>query len=413
MRYLFFDLEYATSKGGESKICEFGYVVTDELFKIIERDNLIIDPNIDRSEWDYRVVRTILTRPIREYESSPKFTYYYDRIVRLITGADLIIGHTLDSDAKAINDDCKRYELPSINYEFYDVKLFYKQFANTHRDTGVVTILKELNIEGEDNEHDAGADAYNTMLELKAMLQSLEMSIQDLIVLCPEANNKSENYIVKSLQEAQERREAEFNENLSGDGTNDIFHNKINKRRYLQFLDNVKPQKQGGTKFKDKKVSISINYEDHHYRQMLNLIQLIVDEGGSVILKASLSDVFMQYEVHNEDGSLREDSKLKYVLEANQNGANIEIIDIKELLGRLGITEEELDEMPIVSFDFLFDEEAVIKDKRDRSIIERKKNSVKPKKKGGIVYSSGESKTTIGDLFGDLLAKLEDTEHRE
>ena len=27
-----------------------------------------------------------------------------------------------------------------------------------------------------------------------------------------------------------------------------------------------------------------------------------------------------------------------------------------------------------------------------------------------MVYSSGESKTTIGDLFGDLLAKLEDTE---
>ena len=155
MRYLFFDLEYATSKGGESKICEFGYVVTDEQFKIIERDNLIIDPNIDRSEWDYRVVRTILTRTISEYESCPKFTYYYDRIVRLITGADLVIGHTLDSDAKAINDDCKRYELPSINYDFYDVKLFYKQFANTHRDTGVTTILKALNIDGEDNEHDA------------------------------------------------------------------------------------------------------------------------------------------------------------------------------------------------------------------------------------------------------------------
>lgn len=410
MRYLFFDLEYATSKGGESKICEFGYVVTDEQFKIIERDNLIIDPNIDRSEWDYRVVRTILTRTISEYESCPKFTYYYDRIVRLITGADLVIGHTLDSDAKAINDDCKRYELPSINYDFYDVKLFYKQFANTHRDTGVVTILKELNIQGETNEHDAGVDAFNTMLELKVMLESLEMSIQELIELCPEAKNKSENYIVKSLQEAQQRREAEFKEHLSGDGTNDIFHNKINKRRYLQFLDNAKPRKQGGTKLKDKKVSISINYEDHHYRQMLNLIQLIVDEGGTVILKASLSDIFMRYEVYNEDGSLREDSKLKYVLEANHNGANIEIIDLDGLLARLGITEKELDEMPMVSFDFLFDEDAVIKDKHDKAIIERQKNKGKAKKKGGMVYSSGESKTTIGDLFGDLLARLEDTE---
>ena len=107
---------------------------------------------------------------------------------------------------------------------------------------------------------------------------------------------------------------------------------------------------------------------------------------------------------------MREDSKLKYVLEANQNGANIEIIDIKELLYRLGITENELDEMPMVSFDFLFNEDAVIKDKHDKAIIERQKSRGKSNKKGGIVYSSGESKTTIGDLFGDLLAKLEDTE---
>ena len=103
---------------------------------------------------------------------------------------------------------------------------------------------------------------------------------------------------------------------------------------------------------------------------------------------------------------MREDSKLKYVLEANQNGANIEIIDIKELLYRLGITENELDEMPMVSFDFLFNEDAVIKDKHDKAIIERQKSRGKSNKKGGIVYSLGESKTTIGDL----LAKLEDTE---
>lgn len=29
MKYLFYDLEYASSKGGISKICEFGYVLTD------------------------------------------------------------------------------------------------------------------------------------------------------------------------------------------------------------------------------------------------------------------------------------------------------------------------------------------------------------------------------------------------
>lgn len=410
MRFLFFDLEYATSRGGECKICEFGYVVTNEQFRVIERENLIINPNIDRSEWDYRVVRTILTRTIKEYEQNPIFTYYYDRIVRLIKGADFVIGHSLDGDAKALNDECKRYELPSIDYEFYDVKLFYKQFANTTKDTGVLDILKQLNIKGEENAHDAETDAFNTMLELKGMLESLETSLQELIDLCPEVKDKSENYEIHSIQEARRRKEEEFMNNLSGDGTNDIFKNKINKRRYSQFLDNVKPQKKGGKKFKNKKVSISSNYEDHHFRQILNIIQMIVNEGGSFILKATEADIFVKYEALDEEGLTKEDVRLNYVLEANKNGANIEIIDIEELLKRLGITQKELDEMPIVSFNFLLEEGAIIRDKHDRAIVERLTNGGKPKKKSEVVYSSGETSVTLGDLFGDLFSKIDKDE---
>ena len=62
MKYLFFDMEYASSKGGVNKVCEFGYVVTDEKYIIIDRDNLIINPNIARNEWDYWAVRKILSR---------------------------------------------------------------------------------------------------------------------------------------------------------------------------------------------------------------------------------------------------------------------------------------------------------------------------------------------------------------
>lgn len=77
---------------------------------------------------------------------------------------------------------------------------------------------------------------------------------------------------------------------------------------------------------------------------------MIVNEGGQVIiLKASLSDVFVKYDVFMENGNLRTDSKLNYVNDANNNGANIEIIDFDELLDRLGITEEELNAMPMIS----------------------------------------------------------------
>ena len=403
MRYLFFDLEYATSKGGNIKICEFGYVVTDEKFAVLERDNLIINPNIYKYEWDWRVVRTILRRDISEYESNPSFPYYYPKIEKLIAGADYIIGHSLNGDAKALNDDCQRYEKPSLNYDFYDIKSIFKEYSNTKKDTSVENMLVALGIDGEQNTHDAETDAYNTMLELKKMLDSLEFSFEEIIQICTNAKDRTENYIVDSIEKARIRREQEFNDSLNGDGSNDIKKHGDNRKRYLQFLDNVKPIAKGKNKFKDKKVSISINYEEHHFRQMLNLIQLIVNEGGQIILKASLSDIFVKYDVRMEDGTLRTDSKLNYVNDANDNGANIEIIDFDELLDRLSITEEELDAMPMISFNFLFEEGAIIKNKKDKSFIERKKNK---SRKDNIVYSDKASETTLGDLFGNLFVKL-------
>lgn len=147
---------------------------------------------------------------------------------------------------------------------------------------------------------------------------------------------------------------------------------------------------------------------------MLNLIQLITDEGGTVILKGSLSDVFAKYDVVLEDGSLRDDSKLKYVMEANENGSNIEIIDFSDLLCRLSITEDELNNMSMPSFDFLFEEGAIVKDRKDLAVINRKKNPKKVEKadRNGnkLIYSSGDSASpTLGDLFGDFPSKfLED-----
>ena len=415
MKYLFFDLEYASSKGGISKICEFGYVLTDESFKVLERDNFIIDPYITREKWDWRVVNRILTREVSEYESSPRFDEYYYDIKKLILDADYVLGHTLAKDANALNQDCERYNLPSIDYDFYDIKIFYKQFSNTKNDTSVTNMLNELKIEGEEREHDAETDAFNTMLELKQMMSVLNVSLSELIELVPEAKDRTENYIVKSIEENIIKREIKLKESLeSGDGSNDIKQNGENRKRYHQFLDNVKPQKEGGGVFNGKKVSISANYEEHHFRQMLNLVQLITNEGGTVILNEPLSDVFVKYDVVLEDGSLRDDSKLKHVMEANENGSNIEIIDFSDLLCRLSVTEDELDNMPMPSFDFLFEEGAIIKDRKDLAAINRMKNSKKVEKvdRNGnkIVYSSGNSASlTLGDLFGDIFSKfLED-----
>ena len=68
----------------------------------------------------------------------------------------------------------------------------------------------------------------------------------------------------------------------------------------------------------------------------------------------------------------------------------------------LGLTEQELDELPMVSFDCLYREDAIIKDPKAKKHFSRKNTASEP------VAVPNVQKTTLGDLFGDLFAKLKE-----
>ena len=70
----------------------------------------------------------------------------------------------------------------------------------------------------------------------------------------------------------------------------------------------------------------------------------------------------------------------------------------------LGLTEEQLDGLPIVSFDCLKREDVVITDSRVRGYF-GKENIVK---KPEPIIVKDVPKTTLGDLFGDILAKFKE-----
>ena len=407
MRYLFFDLEFASQKDGTSKICEFGYVMTDEKFNLLDKNNLIINPNIYRYEWDYRVLRTILTRRMSEYEESETFEKYYEKICELIKSSDYVLGHTIDSDTKALNEDCQRYDLPSIDFNFYDIRLFYRAFKSIKKDVSVTNIMADLNVQGDEHEHDAEADAYNTMLDLKAMLDELDMSLEDLIKLCPEAKNKNENYEVESIVLSNLIKQEQF-DNLGKDTDNYLKRGSKNGALFMQFLDNVVPNKECPKLLKNEKISISTNYEETHFRQMLNIVQLICNYGGTYVFKVEQATIFVPYLVYNEDGTEKKCSKARFVKEANENGANIKIMSFSEFLNIFGINEEELDKLPMVSFDCLCREDAIIKDKKTARIINAKRKANNPKP---VKVNNNKIVSTIGDLNEDFFKKFSEEDN--
>lgn len=382
MNYLFFDLECASQRGG-SKICEFGYVMTDDKFNITDRNNFIINPDIPGKSWDWYVVKKILTREKKEYLDKPTFDNYYPQIKKLFDKADYVFGHSTNGDAMSLNDELKRYCLPPIDFKFYDVKLFYKGYSNVRRDVSVEDMMKKLNVEGGTAIHDAEIDSLNEMLELKQMLAQLEVSFDELVYLCNIVPGSSKSYkVVNSYLKWS-------GENKVCDGTNLIKSRGINRIRFDQFIRYVEPDKIGNGIIKDRKVTISTLYEKEHYKQMLNLIQMITNEGGKYSKACPRSGIFVRYDLTNEDGSLRSCKRLEYVNEQNVKGKNIQIVTLDELLGILNISEKELDDLPIPSFELVF--------KRMKEERQKQRNGDNKKK------NNTNSTFTLGDAFKDYM----------
>ena len=425
MKYLVFDLEKASCKNNEFKVCEFGYVLTDDKFKVIRKGNFYINPNIPSDDWDSYALTKILYREQSFYEEQPTFDAFYDEIRALFQQADFVYGHTVDGDVQGINDECKRYNLSPINYDFYDIKEFYKILAETKENVGVTRLREIFGITEEYQEHDAESDAYTTMLELKAMLNQFNITLEELLTKNPSLKDTTRDFVIDSYVKKVKRnkeREKLYKENLAkgeiGDGTNILFHLKRgshnNKRIFLQFLDNVQVTKPGKGIFKGKKVSMSLNYEYDHFKQMMNIVQILANEGGKYVYIGAESDLYVRYDIYDEEGKPRRCPRLKYVEEANANGKCIEIITFDKFLSLIGLTSEELDALPFPSLDCLSREDSYIKDaltKREHKRLNKENNLSKGKKEKVDSGDDYHIKQNLGDMFKDILDKIElDTE---
>ena len=114
MKYLFFDIECCDG----IHICEFGYVITDEQFKVLDKECILINAEVPFKLEVRKDGRDLyLTHSEEEYRASPIFTAYYDKIKQLIEEKEQkIVGFSMNDDAKFLNTACKRYDLPPIQY---------------------------------------------------------------------------------------------------------------------------------------------------------------------------------------------------------------------------------------------------------------------------------------------------------
>ncbi len=386
MKYLFFDIECANCFNGTGKICEFGYVVTDEQFKEIDKRIFIINP---KSEFDWYVVKDMLAYRVETYKSSPDYPFYFDKIQALFADKDtLVLGHTTDADIKYLNDEANRYNLPFFNCKFYDAKFMYNLSAGTpNKSLGVAKICEELGISTPKHEHKSVDDAYATMLIVQEICSRMQLSVLELIEKCEDCRGETCEGAIKTVVGERARIRREELEKLYGANIKDNMLRGDNKVSFLQFLDGVQAQGEIiNCELTGKKLSISLNYEYAHFKEMLSIVQLLKNRGCDYSLKSSLADYFVTCDAVDSEGKEMGCSRLKYVNEAIANGANIKIIALEELFTILGVTPEVLMQMPFPEARFF-----VKRDNPEKR--QAKRASVR------TVYSSGSGASTLGDLL--------------
>lgn len=401
MKYLFFDIECANCCNGTGKICEFGYVLTDEQFNEVDRKLFLINPN---DNFDWFVVKKMLAYSVSVYRQSPDYKYYFDKIQALFVDDEIMIfGHTVETDIKYLNDEATRYRLPFFNCKFYDAKFMYNTYAATPgKSFGVSKICTELGIAPPIHEHKSVDDAYATMTIVKEICRRMGVDVYGLIEQCEDCKGETKEGEIKTVVGERARLKREELEKIYGVAIKDNFVRGDNKIKFLRFLDGVSSQGEiSNNELTGKKLNISLNYEYTHYKQMLSVVQLLKNCGCTYCLKASEADYFVTYQIIDLDGTEKRCSRQKYVNEAIEHGAAIKIISFDELLHILSVTIEDIEAMPYP--------EASCFAKKWKSAIEKKEGS-------NAVYTSDSQPTTLGDLLNaqgiSLLAEIKDADDK-
>ena len=99
-----------------------------------------------------------------------------------------------------------------------------------------------------------------------------------------------------------------------------------------------------------------MNYESTNFQNMLKLVQMITNFGGTYIKKGSMADIFVKQDSSfvDEEGKPNHCTRYDYVLKAiEKDKKDIKVLEFDEFLSLLGIDNKKLNEMPSIDVEYL------------------------------------------------------------
>ena len=349
MKYVFFDIECAD--GGRATICSFGYVVTDAEFRIVEEEDIVINPE-GRFYLTGRAGRpdVTLAYPEERFRKAPAFPHAYGRIKALLESEECcVVGHSVGDDVTYLNKACARYRLEPLRFSYFDTQRMCREVLGDSKLKSLKNALLSLGVEEEFQNHKSVEDARATMLLLQALLRKAEMPFA--------AYRDSTNRCTGATEGGRAAwdcppSERELSKKV-GTGGNRMHRGKRNHILFLRYLEHGEAIGEKNDRLLGKKVSVSMHYEREHFKEMLRLVGLIKAAGGEYVLKATQADIFATLDGKREDGAPLRCAREMYVREATGQGKEIAILPLEELLALLGTSREALAAAPAPNVEHL------------------------------------------------------------
>ncbi len=182
MKYLFFDIECSVVSKKAAKICAFGYCLTDEKFHILEKEDILINPQGGFHLTDRKGEQgLVLPYEYAGFKKYPTFPEKAKKIYALLQDTDtLVVGHASMNDVKYLNLESRRFSLPSFEFAFADTQFLYmNKIGEFSRQFGLGAIAQSLGVDFV--AHRAVDDAYATMRVAEAMCKEAGCSLIELL----------------------------------------------------------------------------------------------------------------------------------------------------------------------------------------------------------------------------------------
>lgn len=153
-----------------------GYVLADEHFEVIRKEDIIINPKCRFVAKFRKPIEFSVTK--EQAEAAPTFAEQYDKIASLFGKDTIVLAHSANSDMFMLNEACRRARVPALKFRYICTQMIYSAIYDVMNGIGLDKAAEEMHVSF--THHKADDDALMALLLLKSCCEKMGCTYKEL-----------------------------------------------------------------------------------------------------------------------------------------------------------------------------------------------------------------------------------------